>query len=108
MAFVFYVIGGLVVTIGAFWSVLVVLSASQMPQPGSGMAIFAALLAAMPGLGTVLSGLLLLAIGSGLGKLDQIIENTSGLLQGAREPVDTSRWSRSDRERFEAREPELR
>lgn len=68
----FTTIGGIVVAIGLAWCAWVLL------QPGetTGYVVMAKALALTPGLGVVGSGLMFLAIGGVLGRLDRIARNS--------------------------------
>jgi hypothetical protein len=82
MGFVFYVLGVITVAAGIFWAFTVL--AVPVSEDTNGLAIFGRLIIAAPGLGVVFGGLLLLAIGSALNKLERIARNTEPNRVGGR------------------------
>lgn len=69
----FTTIGGIIVAIGIAWCGLVVLQ----PGDNTGYAIMAKFIAMTPGMAVVGSGLMFLAIGGVLGRLDRIARSTA-------------------------------
>jgi hypothetical protein len=70
MAYAFYVLGVLV-TGGGIWWTVVAYNAASGASPGAAQA-FAMLMIAAPGFSVIFAGLILLAIGGGLARLDTI------------------------------------
>ena len=75
MAAVFYILGGLVMLLGAAWFATVL--GQPLPVGGAGMALIGKTLAATFPLSMMFAGLLLLAIGGVLSRLDRIAKNTA-------------------------------
>lgn len=76
MAALFYVLGGLVMLLGAGWFAIVL--GQPLPVEGAGMALIGKTLAATFPLSMMFAGLLLLAVGGVLSRLDRIERNTAG------------------------------
>jgi hypothetical protein len=86
MAAIFYIIGALGVLIGLAWAAL----GWFQPYPvnfGPGADIMARALIIVPGLGVIGSGLVFLAIGGVLSRLDRIVENTGSAPRRERGPA---------------------
>lgn len=108
MTVVFYILGSVVMAAGGLWVFLTIANAARSSNQ---MASVAALIVAAPGFSVMFGGLLLLAIGAVLARLDRIATNTARTSTGGYFQGDTSRWSAADRERNESlrqgREPRL-
>lgn len=78
MAYVFYALGAFAMLVGIVWTGTVL---SAPADTTNGIAVLAKLAVATPGLSFILSGLLFLAIGSGLRMLGRITRNTSETVQ---------------------------
>lgn len=86
MAFTFYIFGALGVILGIAWSAL------AMMQPVtdatySSLVLFARLIVVAPGLSLAAGGLLFMAIGGVLSRLDRIVENTRSQPPRRRDPL---------------------
>jgi len=94
VATIFYLLGFLTIGVGGLsvWRAF-----SSVAERSNDYATVGALLGSTSGLSVVFGGLLILAIGGVLGRLDRIVENTHRGFNG-----DTSRWPRADREKYEA------
>lgn len=78
MAIVFYLLGTIAVLVGGAWTAITIeagrkTSAFTRGGEADGIALFATIVAATPGLSTLFAGLFLLAIGGGLARLDRIV-----------------------------------
>lgn len=98
LAIIFYVLGSLVTGAGALWVWISVVAASKTDAGGVGA--LSGLILSAPGAYAMFSGLLILAVGGVLSRLDRIVENTR---RTTGDPyVDTSRWRAADRAAHDA------
>lgn len=75
MSIVFYVIGVLTTAVGGWWllTALSALRTTAADQTTQGLAVISTLVAAAPGFSVMMSGLVLLALGGVLSRLDSVV-----------------------------------
>jgi hypothetical protein len=78
MAIIFYLLGWLCIVSGGFYTWVLITGGAQPPdQPGAALSNVMLVSLAQPGLTVMMGGLILLALGGALSRLDRIARNTA-------------------------------